>query len=325
MAEGVSIFSPPPAPPTNTSPAEVRHVPGSLPPGVLARSDPPESQPQQRWREMQEEITRSRPWADPSLLLTKNERGEITARPRNHQPQPGTQPQQQSPGQQTQPQPTPVASVEGDRLKIGDYSLSPGDIAGLMERKGLEDSRRAQMPERPGDYSLDLPSDFQLPEGVAEWQWKMDDPVLTPLLGQAKEWAHSNGLSQVEFSKVMSLFAQHQLSEQRMFADAKRSELEKLGSAAPTRVDAVRTWVHAMVGDAAPHLLRVLEQAPMASTIVAFEKLMSRWSSQGIGGSPGAHRDGTDGRGPQRISDEAYSKLSYTEKQQYAAQFPQNR
>jgi hypothetical protein len=77
-----------------------------------------------------------------------------------------------------------------------------------------------------------------------------------------------------------------------------------------------------MVGDLAPQLLRVLEQAPMASTITAFEKLMSRWTSQGVSGNPAGARDG-QGSQPARISDADYQRMSYAEKQEYAARFDQ--
>jgi hypothetical protein len=132
-------------------------------------------------------------------------------------------------------------------------------------------------------------------------------------------------MSQDTFSRMLGLHAANEIQQQLLFDRAKAAELNKLGEMAGVRVDAVRTFVRSMVGDAAPALLMVLEQAPVASTIVGFEKLMRAFSSQGIGGFPGAARDGGDlSRGPQRVSDEQYNQMTYFEKQQYAAQFPQN-
>jgi hypothetical protein len=157
-----------------------------------------------------------------------------------------------------------------------------------------------------------------------EWAWDENHSVQGPLLARARAIAFEHGMSQDAFSRMLSLHVAHQVQEQQLIARAKEAELGKLGEMAPVRIDAVKTWVHALVGDAAPQLLRVIEQAPMASTIVGFERMMRAYVSQGVGGSPGAHRDGA-GAGPERLSDEAYGKLSYSEKQAYAQKFDQSK
>jgi hypothetical protein len=62
-------------------------------------------------------------------------------------------------------------------------------------------------------------------------------------------------------------------------------------------------------------LNRVLEMAPTAATVAGLEKLMQRFSSQGGGSYSGAHREVNQ---PERLSSEAYGKLTYSQKKEYA-------
>ena len=56
----------------------------------------------------------------------------------------------------------------------------------------------------------------------------------------------------------------------------KKAEVAKLGAAGTQRVDAVVRWMTGTMGTAAADMARVLQAVPMASTIVAFEKLIQR-------------------------------------------------
>jgi hypothetical protein len=71
----------------------------------------------------------------------------------------------------------PAVTAEG-KLKIGSMELSEADITGLMERHALEQGRKAAMPATAGEYSLDLPSDFVMPEGQ-NFKWATDHPDVT--------------------------------------------------------------------------------------------------------------------------------------------------
>jgi hypothetical protein len=293
MAEGISIFSPPKSPATNSSPAVVEHrtAPVQSATSTTVQSSPDITPAQARWQATQDEIRRSDPWRDPNTILVKDPvSGTITAKPRvdggqNGVPQPEGQPQ---PGQ---------AVVADGKLRVGQYELSETDIGALLERKSLEESRKLTVPTSADGYKFDLPSDFKMPDGVT-WAWDEGHPVQGPLLARAREFAHGAGLSQDQFSQMLSFHVANEVQQQQVFNRAKLAELDKLGSLGPARIDAVRAWVRGMTGDSAPELLRVLEAAPMASTITAFEKRMSRWSSQGAGGSPSSGRDGGEGRGP---------------------------
>jgi hypothetical protein len=143
------------------------------------------------------------------------------------------------------------------------------------------------------------------------------------MIGLAKEFAKANGLDQAQFSKMMGLFASHQLAEEAHFNAARKAEIDKLGPNVATRVDSVNMWLRSMVGDQLAGAIR--QSMVTADQVRAIETLISKWTSQGVSGNPAAGRDGTDaGRGPQRVDDATYAKMSYTEKAQYAAQFDQS-
>jgi hypothetical protein len=304
------IFTPPANPPVNHSPAgpPVR-VDGSR---VVGQSHEPTTPAIQRFADQQAAAVAADPWLDPNMVLTRGADGTITARPRadggvNGTPDAGDQPA--SPGDQQQPAP--------DRIRVGDLELTADDLKGLMERRGLEESRKATLPKDAASYNLDLPADFRLPDGVA-WQWNLNDPVLTPLIGQAKEWAFANGVNQEGFSKMMSLYAATQLHEGQMIARARVAEVDKLGATAPARVDAVSMFLRGNLGDA--HAKAITSGLHTAKQIEAFETLMQRFTNQGGGSYSGAHREVNQ---PERLSNEAYNKLTYTEKKDYAANFGQ--
>jgi hypothetical protein len=205
----------------------------------------------------------------------------------------------------------------------GKHELKGTELRGELDRltaiEAADISRKASVPA-PDAYQLKFNPDFVVPEGM-QWSWDGVDPAL---ITQARSFANANGMSQEQFSGMLGLHAARLIAENQLVTTAKAAEVGKLGPNGNTRIDAVKTWVHAIVGDDAPALLRVIEQAPMASTIAAFEKMIRIFTTQGVGGSPGAHRDGA-GSQPEKLSDADYAKLTYAEKQAYAAKFDQSR
>jgi hypothetical protein len=190
----------------------------------------------------------------------------------------------------------------------------------LTASEAAEISRKASVPAAD-KYELKLPADYQLPAGT-EWSFDTADPGL---LTAARQFANEAGMSQEGFQKLLGLYVASRVGEDQKFATAKQAEVAKLGVNAPTRIDAVKTWLAAMTGDKAKGMLGVIDQVPLASTIEAFEQLMRAFSSQGVSGSPGAARDASHGREPARLSDADYAKLTFGEKEQYARQFDQSR
>jgi hypothetical protein len=319
MPEGVTIFSPPKSPAVNTSPAvverntapvhDVRAVTGTV-------SSPTVTPAQERWVAQQDAITRADPWSDPNVVITKDAAGVVTARQRTDGGTNGTP----MPDAGAQPQPGQQPAVADGKVRIGELELSEADLRGLMERKSLEESRRAQMPATPGDYSLDLSPDFQYPPGIDGWAFDTQNPTTAALLGAAKEFAHTHGLDQPAFSKLLGLYASHEIAEQGRFAAAKAAELAKLGSNAVGRIDAVTTFLESQVGSDLTKALRLTMHT--AKSVEAVERIMRNFTSQGVGGSPGAGRDAAHGQ-PSRVSDADYARMSYSEKQEYAARFDQ--
>jgi hypothetical protein len=228
-AAPANIFTPPSAPLTNPAPAVPVRV-ENAPPGTV-QSSPDITPALLLWNEQQRRGDAAAGRLDQTRFVQVKDplTGAITTRPRTAADGAVNPDQPAKPGDPAQPQQTTP-----DRIRVGDVELTADDLKGLMERRGLEESRRATMPEKPENYSLDLPADFKLPDGV-QWQWNLADSVLTPLIGQAKEWAFANGIGQEGFSKMMSLFAASQVHEQQLISRVAAAEVEKLGAAANGR------------------------------------------------------------------------------------------
>jgi hypothetical protein len=314
----VTIFTPAKTPVVNQAPAvPVRtSAPVQSATSPVVTSSPLQSEPEKRWAAEREAIKAADPWQqDPSkVVMRKDADGIVRAVPRTDGGVNGVPPE---PG--AQPQPGPAAVGADGRLVVGDMTLSPEDVRGLLERKGIEDSRRASMPASAADYATELPSDFQVPAGL-EWAWD-ETPVGQATMGQVKTWAFENGFDQSQFSRMLSFFASHQLREQQQFNQARSAEITKLGSNAAGRVDAVNTWLTSMVGSELAGSLR--KSMLLASQVNAYERLMRAFVTQGVSGNVGAGRDGAGSRGPERVSDAEYQKMSYTERQAYASRFDQ--
>jgi hypothetical protein len=129
-------------------------------------------------------------------------------------------------------------------------------------------------------------------------------------------------MSQEGFGKMLSIYAAEKIRENQAFATARQGEIAKLGVNAPTRVDAIGTWLEAQLGgDLAGALRNTLYTSKQ---VEAFEGLIRRFVSQGVSGNPAAGRDGAH-REPAKLSDADYAKLTYGEKAEYAKQFDQSR
>jgi hypothetical protein len=302
----VDVFTPSSAPPVNNSPAQPVRVaapdPSARAPAV--QSNPALSPPQERWAADRAAIAASDPWqqSPEKVMMVKDPiTGEITARARDG----STVGDPANPGDPAQ------ATVDGGRLRIGEMLLDEKDIRAIMTETAAREARKATMPATAADYKLDLPADFQMPEGQS-FKWATDDPVLAPMIGMAKEFAHAHGIDQAGFSKMMSLYAATQVHENKMIADARAREVSKLGANAPIRVDAVTSFLRGHLGDERAKALTV--NLFTAKQVEAFEVLMQKFSSQGGGSWSGANREVVK----QTISDEAYNRMTYSEKKAYA-------
>jgi hypothetical protein len=180
----------------------------------------------------------------------------------------------------------------------------------LMAFKAADDVRRASVPAEDA-YRLELPKDFKLPEGMGEWKWNENDPVLKT----ARTVANKLGIDQNGFSELLSLHVAARVGEAQAIKNAFDAELKKLGPSATARVTAVQTWLKAMGGEKFDALNRVLTLAPVAGTVEALEDLIKKFTSQG---GTGFSQSGRDGGSPDKVSDEQWSKMSFSERLAYA-------
>jgi hypothetical protein len=308
----VDVFTPPATPHVNPAPAAPVRVaapdPSTRAPTV---SNPALSAPQERWAADRAAAAANDPWQqDPAKVMMVKDptTGEITARARDGS----------TTGDPANPGDPASATTDGKVLRLGDLELSEADVRKLMVESAQREAARANMPSTPAEYSLDLPADFKMPDGV-QWKWAENDPVLTPLIGMAKEWAHAHGIDQAGFSKMMSLYAATQVHEGQLIAKARAAEVGKLGANAPVRIDAVTQFLRGNLGDA--HAKALTAGLHTAAAIQALEVLVTKFTNQGGGSYSGAHREPPQKAGT--VSTEQYARMSYTERKNYAAQFEQ--
>ena len=180
-------------------------------------------------------------------------------------------------------------------------------------RLAAEDSRLLTLPQTAEAYEAKLPADFKPPEGIT-FQFDANDP----LMAQAKAIAHELKIPQEGFSKLLGIYAGAQVSTEAQIQTAKNAEISKLGPTGPARVGVIQTFLKSMIGEAEGTQLAA--RMFTASDVQAMEKLVARFASQGSAGFSQQHRDVQ----PQgRVDQAAYDKMTYTEKKDYAARFPQ--
>lgn len=176
----------------------------------------------------------------------------------------------------------------------------------------VPDDPWARVPEDASGYELKFPDDFEAPDGVEEFTIDPDDPVLADTRAFAKEI----GLTQGQFSKMLTFEARRLAAEGQMIADRVAEEAKKLGEGGRERVDNVQAWLKARLGDDLAEALG--NQMYLAKQIQAFEKLMSLFRTGGVPGDTGVGRD----NGPDEVD---YSKMSFEERVERARSQPKKR
>lgn len=223
-------------------------------------------------------------------------------------PDPAVAPKPAAPGEP----PAPAATVTADNtLKLGDLELSPSDVATLLKQASENAIRQSQIPASATDYRAELPATFKLPQGGT---FQFDEA--SPELGALREWAHSQGFSQQQFSEMLSYHAAAKGREDAAFAAAVQRERDALGAAATVKVDAVAQWIKGTLGeghqDKAQALIRGLWSA---KAVEALELLASRQFP--AANFSQAHRT-PEPSAPGRVSDEEYGRMSQAERWEYA-------
>lgn len=244
---------------------------------------------------------------------------EATPNPEPTQPDPAPTPASPAPSPPAppsppSPEPAPAAAASKPdglsddfwdaakgEVKFGDISQRLNDLTAF---KAEHDSRSAQIPEKPEDYSLELPQDFEMPDGV-EFSLDADSPLAT----EARAMAHELKLTGGEFGKLLQLYAKDKIHEHQQMQGLADKETEKLGPKAKERVDAVTAWLEARIGGDASKTL--YSQMYTASQIEAWEKLMGQFRSAGM---PGAGGSGSETGGPADLSEEERQNMSFEQR-----------
>jgi hypothetical protein len=187
------------------------------------------------------------------------------------------------------------------------------DFNALVSFKAEQDANRAQVPEKPDGYEVKLPKSFKLPEGFELPEGQEIINADDPRIATAREFAHAKQMSQSDFEDLVAFGAQVDIAERGRLNEALGQQVEALGGKAKERISAVTTWLGAKLGGDMADAL-----APMmftAKSIQAFEAIM-RLNRGAVPGNPGAGRDS----GKAEMSDEEYSKMSASERINYARQ-----
>lgn len=167
----------------------------------------------------------------------------------------------------------------------------------------------------PEAYKAELPKDLKLPQGV-DFKFDDKDPLLGPVLAEARKTANELGLDQAGFSRLLGLHAAARASEISTLNAAHEAEVAKLGPAGQARVGAMQTFIGAKFG--ADALKAIMPSIVTAAQVEVWESVIKTMTSQGTSSFSAAHRDPPQGS---RVSQAEYDKMGYSEKKDYAAKF----
>jgi hypothetical protein len=212
---------------------------------------------------------------------------------------------------------TDGTAAPAETVKVGDIEVPVDQFMDVLARMGIEQLGVATRPVTPEGYELKLPDTFQPPVGADGKPISFAFDPSNPMTKDAQAWAHRNGISQGAFSEALQIVANDKLTEAAKFQIARNSEVQKLGPNATARVSAVQTWLKGVGGPDADTLIKVLDYAPVAGTVKAFENLMTRYASQGAGGFSQSHREpGEPANG--RLTEAQYNALPIGDRMEYA-------
>lgn len=173
------------------------------------------------------------------------------------------------------------------------------------------------MPQKPEEYALRLPKNYQAPQGI---EFVPNDS--DPLLPQARQLMHDIDQGRLSgqdaFEQIVGLYAASKVSTQQQITDAKAAEVQKLGANGTARKSAADTWLRAELGD--EHGAEMSKYLFSAKQVEAVEKLIAKARTQGAHSYSNQHRDPDT---PPTLSDSDYEKLTFAEKREYAAKHQQ--
>jgi hypothetical protein len=144
-----------------------------------------------------------------------------------------------------------------------------------MTRDAAEQSRRLALPQSAADVKLELPKDFQLPQGM---EFKLDPSK--PEYGKLQAAAVKHGLSPEAISDIVAIHAETVVGSETTISAAHQAEIAKLGANGPARVTALETFFTGLVGSDGAKQIK--NMAVTASLVQALEGVAAKFASQGV-------------------------------------------
>jgi hypothetical protein len=205
------------------------------------------------------------------------------------------------------PDAPPIAPATGEKFKVGDFEVSETEVREMLADKAARDIARTQIPAEPKGYELKLPEGTTLPGGAQVTFGS--DPESVAMIDAAQQWAHKKGLSQSEFSELLSIQA-HSVAAQEMKISAyAKAEVDKLGTTGPQRIDAMTRWIRSEMGDAEAR--PIIASMATSAHIKFYEKLFMKATGAGSFRQTGRSAE------PTGIDDATWNGMSYSEKKAY--------
>lgn len=182
--------------------------------------------------------------------------------------------------------------------------------------RAADEARKATLPKDSAGYKVEVPSAADLAKkyGMEPAAIKIDEA--DPLIGEFKDFALQNGMSQEAFGKALGMFADAQLGSQigatKKIQEAIAAEDKSLGDG-PGRKAAVGTFLTAHIGEAGAKALT--SNLFSAAQVQAFEALQKAMSSQGVKPAPAG---GDAPLGKPALTDDQRTRMSPAERLAWA-------
>jgi hypothetical protein len=301
--------TPPPAPPPKPAARADDPAPASPPPAAPAEPTADWSRsPQERFAAKERELAASDPWrSGPDTVLSRDSQGRLLVN--------GKLAGDVDPGSAPDPA-TAEPAADKPKIRIGDsvngFEATDDEIKQWRATHEALESRKLTTPASADLYEIKLSPDFKAPAAFADYKPQADHP----LMGQARAFAHEVGLTQDQFSRMLSLNAAKEIGTAQMLEAARDREVAKLGANGVNRVTAVENFIAAQVGEKKFAAIR-----PLIATASMVE-VLETWLQQSLNGTGSrfSASRGAENR-TATVDDATWAKMSYHERKEYASKF----